>query len=155
MYDARGFIKTLRAYPKIYLLKEGTKMKFFEMKLDEQRNVLLEIMPEITIVMNELVNTSNAKRDSVVTNRAEDKEKSAIILGLEVVNDVINIILVNRYDSIVNILAALDATTAKKLKSEKSIFDLGDMILDALSNERLMRFFPQLRLLAKRTQSAI
>jgi len=120
-------------------------MYFFEAKLKQQRAILLEIIPEISAVMEEL---------SHISKTSGDEGTALVETGTEITDRIIDILLDRQYDRIMIILSALNGTTAEKLEEEKTLFDIGDMILDALTQERLLRFFPQLRVLAAKTQSA-
>ena len=131
------------------------RLKFFEMKLKKQRTVVLEITSEITSIIDEIAALSKIKIDESPDNVIEIEKDSMSIHGATALKEIIHVLLVNRYDNILNVLAMLDDTTPERLENEKSLFDIGDMIFDALSNERLMRFFPRLNQLTQKTQSDI
>jgi len=129
-------------------------MKFFEMKLKEQRDVLLEITPEITAIVDEITAIRKMQAQNNLIEEETEKE-SVKEQSVTVIKDVVDLLLVRRFDNIIRIVAALDGVTPEWVESEKSLLDIGDMIFDTLSNERLSRFFPRLRLLTQKTQSAI
>ena len=85
----------------------------------------------------------------IAVKAAEDE---AAINSSAIFKDYINLLLENHYDEILKILALLNGTTAAALEEEKNLFDVGDMVLDVIRNERLGRFFPQLRQLAQKMQ---
>ena len=116
--------------------------------LKRLREILLEITPEITAILDDfmLINKLRGNPD-------EMNEEEAAGKGIEVIKEFLDMLLVRRYAGMVKILAALYETTPNKLE-EKPLGDIMDMVVDTLLDENLARFFPQLRLLARKIQSA-
>jgi len=194
-------------------------MYFFEIKLKQQRSIVLEILPFITHAYEKFIRISlkhsedtpqqleakKAQKDArnalaesktatvrvetaeieaakpnategikdalekarIAAKMARDElekaletadiavkvaEDEAAINSAAIFKDYINLLLENHYDEILKILALLNGTTAEALEEEKNLFDIGDMVLDVIRNERLGRFFPQLRQLAQKMQ---
>ena len=117
--------------------------------LKKLREVLLEITPEITAIMDDFTAINKMRGNLEETSNEEAMDK-----GLEIIKEFIDMLLVRRYEGIVKILSALYDIPVKKLE-DKEVGQIVDMIMETLSDESLARFFPQLRLLARKTESVI
>jgi len=84
----------------------------------------------------------------------EEAEQEAAQNGVDLISEIIDVALVEQYDGVLKILAGLYGTTPEALEEEKGIFEIVDMIQETLSSEVLVRFFPQLKRLAREPQSA-
>ena len=129
--------------------RRKNNMKLSEKNVEKLRVILLEITPEITGVVEELANIHKMR---LSVDDASDEE--AFSRGIDVAKEVMDMLLVRQYDSIMKIIAALNEMKLKELK-EKTVGEVTKMVFDALSDEVLMSFFPRSRLLARRTPSAI
>jgi hypothetical protein len=116
--------------------------------LKRLREILLEITPEITAILDDFmrVNKLRGKPEEMDAEEAADK-------GIAVIKEFLDMLLVRRYDSMLKILAALYETTPDKLET-KELGEIMEMVVETLLDENLARFFPHLRLLALRMQSA-
>ena len=122
-------------------------MYLSQKSLKKLRKILLEITPEITAVLDEFGNINKLRMNTDETDDADVK-------GIEVIKEIIDMLLIRQYDRIVKIIASLYEIKPNTLE-EKTVAEITDMIFDTLSDETLMRFFPQLRLLMRKTPSAI
>jgi len=113
------------------------------------RETLLVIMPEITAILDDLtvINKMRNGADELSDDEAIDK-------GLEMFKEFIDMLLVRQYDGIIRILSAIYEIEAKKLE-EKEFGEVMDMLMETLSDEAFMSFFPQLGLWGQRTRLAI
>ena len=123
-------------------------MHLSKKSLGKTRKILLDITPEITGIMDELAKLSKTR-----VNPGEISEEEAAIKGIEMAKDVIDMLVVRQYDGIVKILCALYETKRTDLES-KELGEIVEMIEETLQDQMLMRFFPRLRLLKQKTQSA-
>ena len=124
-------------------------MYLSQKSLKKLRKILLEVTPEITAVLDEFSNINKLRGSVDASNEEEAADK-----GIEVIKDIIDMLLIRQYDRIVKIIASLYEIKPNTLE-EKTVAEITDMIFDTLSDETLMRFFPQLRLLTRKTPSAI
>ena len=124
-------------------------MHLSQKSLKKMRSILLEVTPEITSVLDEFGSINKLR-----TNHDEQNEDTAAEKGIEVMKEILDMLLVRQYDRIVKIIASLYEIKPAALE-EKTVAEITDMIFDTLTDETLMRFFPQLRPLARRTPSAI
>ena len=117
--------------------------------LKKLRMILLEITPEITAILDDfiLINKMRGNAEELSDEEAADK-------GIEIIKEFLDMLLVRQYDSIVKILSALYEIAPGELE-EKEIGEIMEMAIGTLSDEGLVRFFPQLGLLARRMQYAI
>ena len=109
------------------------------------REDMLEIVPEITGLLEDIAKISGAR-----DKEGELSEAEAADNGIMVIKETIDMLLVRRYDGIIKILAVLYETKPDKLE-EKEVGEVVGMIEETLTDELLMRFFPQLRRLARKT----
>ena len=123
-------------------------MHLSKKSLGKTRKILLDITPEITGIMDELAKLSKTR-----VNPGEISEEEAAIKGIEMAKDVLDMLVVRQYDGIVKILCALYETKRTDLES-KELGEIVEMIEETLQDQMLMRFFPRLRLLKQKTQSA-
>ena len=124
-------------------------MQLSQKSLKKLRTILLEITPEITDVLDEIAKINKMRLDNEGTSKEDAFNK-----GIDVTKELIDMLLVRKYDSIIKIIAALYETKPSRLE-EKTVGEITDMIFDTLSDESLMRFFPRSRPLARRTPAAI
>ena len=124
-------------------------MTLSKKSLKKLRMILLEITPEITAILDDfvLINKMRGSTEELSDEEVTDK-------GIEVIKEFLDMLLVRQYNSIVRILSALYEIAPEELE-EKEIGEIMDMAIGTLSDEGLVRFFPQLGLLARRMQSAI
>ena len=113
------------------------------------RKILLEITPEITAILDDFMMINKMRADSANTNDEDASEK-----GITIIKEFLDMLLVRRYDGIIKILSTLYETTPAELE-EKELGQIMDMGIETLSDGNLVRFFPQLGQLARRTQPAI
>jgi len=132
---------------KIIQKLEENNMYLSQKSLKKLRKILLEITPEITAVLDEFGNINKLRMNTDEDGDTDGK-------GIEVIKEIIDMLLIRQYDRIVKIIASLYEIKPNTLE-EKTVTEITDMIFDTLSDETLMRFFPQLRLLTRKTPSAI
>ena len=125
-------------------------MKLSKKSLRRIRAILLEVTPEITAILDEVKNIGAVRSAS----GGALSEAEAATRGVEIVKELVDVLLVRQYDRIVRILAALHEVEPEELE-DKPLEDVVDMVADTLSDDMLLRFFPQLRLLRRETPSAI
>lgn len=116
--------------------------------LKKLRAALLEITPEITAILDDFI-AMNKERGNV----GQLSEEEATGKGIELVKGFMDMLLVRQYDGIVRILSVLYELEPGELE-EKELGEIIDMVIDTLSDEGLLRFFPQLGLLGRRMRSA-
>jgi len=124
-------------------------MKLSKKSLKSIRAILLEVTPEITAILDEVRNIGDIRGAAGTLGEAE-----AATRGVEVVKELVDVLLVRQYDRIVKILGALHEVAPEELE-EKPLEEVVDMVADTLSDEMLLRFFPQLGLLRRETPSSI
>jgi len=117
--------------------------------LKKLRMILLEITPEITAILDDFVLINKMRGNSEELNDDESTDR-----GIKIIKEFLDMLLVRQYDSILGILSALYEIAPEELEEEE-IGDIMEMVVETLSDEGLVRFFPQLGLLARRMQSAI
>jgi hypothetical protein len=122
-------------------------MRLSEKSLKKTRAILLGITPEITAILEDI-----AKVNALRGKAGEISEEEAAGRGIEIVKEFISMLLVRQYDGIVRVLAALYEMPPEELE-ERPMLEIMAMIYDTLTDEALMRFFPRLRLLARKTPS--
>jgi len=124
-------------------------MQLSKKSLKELRSILLEITPEVTVILDEFT-AINQIRSNGQSDQDGQSEESAAERGISVIKEFIDMLLVRQYDRIVKILSVLHGVTPKKFE-EKPLSDVITMVEETLSDEALVRFFPQLRLLKQKT----
>ena len=123
-------------------------MNLSKKSLKKLRSILLEITPEITAILDDFLEINKLRQA-----QPETTEDAAANRGIEVIKQFIDMLLVRRYEGIIKILAALYEISPKTLE-EKELGQIVDMGLETLSDEALVRFFPQLGQLARKIPSA-
>lgn len=96
----------------------------------------------------------NKAVDEIITleARISDIQKQAEKQGLGVLKGIFDTVLHKQYDNVTKILAAVFETDLNAVES-KTLEEVVEMLVSILQDPVLMRFFPQLRPLAKRLQS--
>ena len=122
-------------------------MTLSKKSLKKLRAILLEITPEITAILDDFLEINKMRQ------AAGQTEDDAAEKGTEIIKEFLDMLLVRRYDGIVKMLSAIYEIPPKELE-EKELGAIIDMAVETLSDEALVRFFPQLRPLARRTPSA-
>ena len=117
-------------------------------KLKKIRAALLEITPEITAILDDIINVNNMRGKA-----GELSPDEAAGRGITIIKEFIELLLVRQYDAILRVLAALFETSPSELE-DLEFGVIVAMVDETLADEMLFRFFPRLRLLAPKTQSA-
>jgi len=123
-------------------------MNLSKKSLKKLRAILLEITPEITAILDDFLEINKLRQA-----QPETTPEAAADTGIEVIKQFLDMLLVRRYEGIIKILAALYEISPKTLE-EKELGQIVDMGLETLSDEALVRFFPQLGQLARKMPSA-
>ena len=123
-------------------------MHLSEKSLDKIREFVLTVTPEITAILDEFTKINGMRLDIRETSEDDAAQK-----GVEIIKEYIDMLFVRQYDGIIGIFSALYEIPPEELR-EKPLRDIVGMIEETLGDETLMRFFPRLRLLAQRMQSA-
>ena len=123
-------------------------MTLSKKSLKKLRAILLKITPEITAILDDFLEINRLRQTP-----DEATEEETANRGIEVIKQFLDMLLVRRYEGIVKILAAIYEIPAKDLE-EKELGQIVDMGIETLSDEALVRFFPQLRPLARKMPSA-
>jgi len=92
-----------------------------------------------------------ASAESIAAMEAANDE--AIENGFDFIGDIMRKVLNSEYDRAIRVLALLYGTTTEKLEEENDLFDLVDKGIEVITNEKILRFFPQLRRLATEMQA--
>jgi len=121
-------------------------MNLSKKSLKKLRAILLEITPEITAILDDFLEINKLRQ-------AQPETTDEATTGIEVIKQFLDMLLVRRYEGIIKILAALYEISPKALE-EKELGQIVDMGLETLSDEALVRFFPQLGQLAHKMPSA-
>ena len=123
-------------------------MQLSKIKLKKLRAIMLEITPEITAIMDDITKVNGMRGKPGETGEIEATDK-----GVEITKEFIDMLLVRQYDGILRVLGALYETAPGELE-EKEVGEIYEMIAETLQDRMLISFFPRLRLLARKTQSA-
>ena len=121
-------------------------MNLSKKSLKKLRAILLAITPEITAILDDFLEINKMRQ-------AQTTEDESASKGIEIIKQFLDMLLVRRYEGIIKILAALYEISPKTLE-EKELGQIIDMGLETLSDEALVRFFPQLGQLAQKMPSA-
>ena len=122
-------------------------MKISERSIKEARNILLAITPDLTAILDEL-NRINKMRISDATSTPSQQD--AVERGIEVIKELLTVILDTQYDAFTRVLGALYDMKSSEFEV-LTIEAVIKMIEETLSDEMLVRFFPSLRRLARKT----
>jgi len=124
-------------------------MKISEMPLKKLRNILLQITPEITAILDDFTSIEGMRK------KPDDiSVEEAAKLGVKIIKEYINLFLTRQYESIVMVLAALYSVSIDEIE-DKSLNEIIEMIEETLQDKLLLRFFPSLGRLSRKIPSDI
>ena len=124
-------------------------MTLSKKSLKKLRGILLEVTPEITAILDDFMAINKMR-----STASDMSEEDAADAGVTVVKELLDMLLIRRYDGIIQILAALYEVTPDELE-DRNLGEIMDMITETLSDEAPVRFFPQFGQLARKTRPAI
>jgi len=146
--DANAIIDLMK---KIYAAQSGGE------KAKKARAARLNVMNAETLALNgdeAAVRAAEKARVEAVMALEEANEETTE-KGFAFLQEIVSLVLNAEYDRALRVLAVLDGTTVDEIEESNDIFGLIDKGIGVITNEKILRFFPQLRRLATETQSDI
>lgn len=109
--------------------------------LKKTKNILLELLPDITAVFDDFdtMRKKFGKKDD--PNTAENEAG--------VINDFLSMILIKHYDNILKVLSLMYGMKSDEIENLEDDNDVFDMVFTLLSDASFMRFLPRVRLLGR------
>ena len=116
------------------------------MSLDKCRDVILKITPLVGHIFRDFIALDEANK-----NVDTDNDTQVAIANVSYIENLIDLLFSKHFESLLQLLSDIYDINVSEIKN-KSIDDLTQMADDVLTDKVLLRFFPQLRQLAKKTQ---
>jgi len=125
-------------------------MQLSKKKVKRMKQDLLEIIPEITAILDELSTILDMRLPKKDAEGNDVDSSDAMKTGFSMLKEFIDVLLVRQYDSIIKVIAVIYELDRDELE-DKEMGELVDMVYETLSDEMLLRFFPRLRRLVPKT----
>jgi hypothetical protein len=125
----------------------GGNMRLSSKCVKKIREIVLEITPEITVILDAVASIHGMRHKSGDVSMEE-----AAKTGAKMFSEVINVLFSTCYDSIIKIISVLYEITPETVE-DIPLEEMVDMIVETFQDKTLLRFFPRLARLAPTTRS--